>query len=770
MIEKDWFIGDLHIHSRFSRACSSAINIPNLVKWARIKGVDLLGTGDFTHPEWISELKELREDEGIYYYEDFPFVLSSEISLIYTQNDKGRRVHLVYLAPSLEVVDKINQYLDTKGRRDYDGRPIFKISCRDFVKAMKEIDERIEIIPAHIWTPWFGVFGSKGGFNNLDEAFGDMRNRIHAIETGISCYDEKTEVLTNTGWKRFNAVNKEDEICTLNNKNNNIEYQKALNIFKRKYHGKMYKLKTKRVDLLVTPNHKLFVGHCDFRKPVSFALRKSEEMINKSKRFKKDGIWVGVNPDNFILPAVKIKCGSKYYSGKRDKPEKIIPIKKWLKFFGFWTAEGCTYQGKYGDYGVYIYNNDREILLEMKSILEDFGYNPFIYKNILRVRDYQLFSYLKQFGKSRDKFIPNRMKFLSKELLKIFFDYYIKGDGHRYGRNKKGLFATTISKKLRDDLQEIALKIGFSAYYKLHNKKGILFKSPGYDYKKEYKQSADSWVIYFIRQNIHTVLPSTIKKWNYEEKWVDYKGDVYCVQVPNHVIYVRRNGIPVWCGNSDPAMNWKIKDLERISIISFSDAHSFWPWRLGREATIFKLNEGEKISYDLILKQIRENSFIGTIETDPAYGKYHYDGHRSCDFSCSHLRTKELNGICPKCNTNLIIGVDYRVEELASKDADYQNKKQYYTLLPLHELISLALGMGMNSKSCWRIYNELIECFGNEFKVLLDVPKIDLAKALKNEILVDLIIFNRQGRIRVKPGYDGVYGEAVLPEKQSRLF
>ena len=110
---------------------------------------------------------------------------------------------------------------------------------------------------------------------------------------------------------------------------------------------------------------------------------------------------------------------------------------------------------------------------------------------------------------------------------------------------------------------------------------------------------------------------------------------------------VRKNIHAIETGiSSDPAMNWKIKDLENISIVSFSDLHSFWPWRIGRECTIFKLEDEERLSYDFILKQIRENSFIGTIETDHAYGKYHFDGHRNCDFSCSPEKTRELNGIC----------------------------------------------------------------------------------------------------------------------------
>ena len=143
MIRKDWFIADLHIHSKYSRACSKDLTISNLVKWAKIKGLNLLGTGDFTHPIWFEEIKNLKEKKGFYYHEDFPFVISGEISLIYSQDGKGRRVHLVILVPSLNIAEKINSYLDSKGRRDYDGRPIFGISCEQFTKDLMEISKDI---------------------------------------------------------------------------------------------------------------------------------------------------------------------------------------------------------------------------------------------------------------------------------------------------------------------------------------------------------------------------------------------------------------------------------------------------------------------------------------------------------------------------------------------------------------------------------------------------------------------------------------------------
>jgi len=411
--EKD-IIADLHIHSRYSRATSKNLSIDNLVKWARVKGINLLGTGDISHEEWLKEIGEkLVEDKekGIYWYSDnvgkFAFVLSGEISLVFTSLGKGRRVHLVYLVPNLQVNAKINQYLDSKGRRDYDGRPIFSISCEEFTRKLKEIDSRIEIIPAHAWTPWFGVFGSESGFDSLRDAFGKEYERINAIETGMS---------------------------------------------------------------------------------------------------------------------------------------------------------------------------------------------------------------------------------------------------------------------------------------------------------------------------------------------------------------------------SDPEMNWKIKELEEKAIISFSDSHSFWPWRLGREATIFNSSFGvESFSFNEMIKQIKEKTYKSTIETDPGYGKYHYDGHRLCGFSCSPQKTKELNGICPVCKKELVIGVENRVEKLSNNKNIPKNAKPFFKILPLHELIAFAINSKVESKKTLEIYNKLIERFGNEINILLRVDRnlifSELAK-LKLEKLGELIIDNRIANLKVQPGFDGEYGKLVDKDKK----
>jgi uncharacterized protein (TIGR00375 family) len=182
-------IADLHLHSRFSRACSKDITLQNLEKYARLKGLNLLGTGDFQHPKWLPELKKELTDNGkgaLMTKTGFPFVLQTELSLIYSQDGKGRRVHNVVLAPNFEVADQIVEYLGKKGRLDYDGRPIFNIPCPDFVENMRKISPEIEVIPAHAWTPWFSVFGSMSGFNTLQDCFKDQTKNIHAIETGLS--------------------------------------------------------------------------------------------------------------------------------------------------------------------------------------------------------------------------------------------------------------------------------------------------------------------------------------------------------------------------------------------------------------------------------------------------------------------------------------------------------------------------------------------------------------------------------------------------------
>ncbi|HNZ73312.1 MAG TPA: endonuclease Q family protein [bacterium] len=186
-------IADLHIHSKYSRACSQQLTPQNIGQWCQYKGIDIVGTGDFTHPRWLAELKTALEEaeNGLYQLKGADhhtrFILTTEISCIYSQGGKTRRLHLCVLAPNFETVDKISTDFTKRGfNLKADGRPIIGLSAKNLAKIILQIEPKCLIIPAHIWTPWFAVFGSKSGFDSLEECFEEMTPYIYAVETGLS--------------------------------------------------------------------------------------------------------------------------------------------------------------------------------------------------------------------------------------------------------------------------------------------------------------------------------------------------------------------------------------------------------------------------------------------------------------------------------------------------------------------------------------------------------------------------------------------------------
>jgi len=201
------FAADLHIHSKFSRATSRDMVLDSLAHWARVKGLRLVATGDFTHPEWLFLMKEKLKPSGNGFFEfknaplpaedpylrsipfspkDVSFILSTELSFIYSKGGKVRKIHVMLLAPDFESVERINARLSAVGNLRSDGRPILGLDVRLFCRMVAETCPRCVIIPSHIWTPWFSLFGANSGFDAIEECFEEMTPMIFALETGLS--------------------------------------------------------------------------------------------------------------------------------------------------------------------------------------------------------------------------------------------------------------------------------------------------------------------------------------------------------------------------------------------------------------------------------------------------------------------------------------------------------------------------------------------------------------------------------------------------------
>ena len=403
-------IADLHIHSRFSRATSEKMTIGEITRFAHIKGLQLVGTGDFTHPKWTDELKQgLVEVPGTNLYKakaaesNVHYMITGEIATIFTFKEDVKKIHHVVLTPSFETAAQINDRLKHYGNLASDGRPMLDLSAPHLVEEIMQVSKENVVIPAHVWTPWFSLFGAFSGFDRIEDCYQDATKHIFALETGLS---------------------------------------------------------------------------------------------------------------------------------------------------------------------------------------------------------------------------------------------------------------------------------------------------------------------------------------------------------------------------SDPPMNWRLSSLDKYTLVSNSDSHSHWPWRIGREANVFEL---EALTYHEVVDALRTKDlarFKSTIETDPAYGKYHWTGHRNCKVSMPPQEATKFGNRCPVCRRNLTKGVEQRIEELADRPVGIKpaNATDYIHLLPLSEIITAILGVSYPSvQKVWEIYNALVARFGDEYKALMDAPMDEISKVAEPRI-AEAIVRMREGKVKVIPGYDGVYGQPIFSE------
>ena len=810
------FIADLHIHSKYSRATSGKMNVDELSESAKVKGVNILGTGDFTHPKHLADLKIGLEDagNGVFKKNGVNFILSTEIANLFTWEHKGRKVHNVILAPSFEIVDQINESLLKWGRLDYDGRPMFGKTCVELMDLCASISKDIAVIPAHCLKP----------------------------STFLHC---------NPHDKRIEEIKEGDKVLTHNGR-----FEKVLQVYQRSYVGNMYKIVPWyfREGIVTTPEHP-FLAIKSFKKcPSTKGTCKS---LCSKRTFCKKRAYVNYTPawiqakdfetgDFLLYPrptktkdirticmtnlldCKRIGCGTiipKTSQNKRNPINDVIKINdSFCRLAGYYAAEGYLISNE--AVGFSFNAKEKEYIDDVINLMKMvFGICKFkidsrrkkqgdiiFFSHVLNSFFKKMF-YCSNETRAWNKCIPDWMILLPKEKLAELLRGWWRGD-----------MGYTVSRKLANQMKMVCLKLGIIPSIAIDTAKNFNARGKHFIDGRKIVTSRDTFIFSNLSffENDYGLLKEHcfrkfINKRASKHGWLDtnyvylpvrkitkenYKGVVFNLEVAKDNSYVTEyaavhNCWTPWFAvfgsnsgfdrledcfqshtkdifaietgmSSDPAMNWRLSALDKVSLVSFSDAHSPYPWRLGREACAFDL---EKPDYFEMMKAIRakdKDRFLYTIETDPAYGKYHYDGHRACNTVLSPEEAKKYNNICPVCRRQLTIGVAHRVEELADRPIGFVPKEAipFKTLLSLSEIIAGVFNTAPESKTVYREFNQTIKALGDELSILLDLPEERLRKEINGKV-VDTIMKGREGKIKIKPGYDGVYGEPVFEESET---
>jgi hypothetical protein len=357
-----------------------------------------------------------------------------------------------------------------------------------------------------------------------------------------NCFDSKTEILTEMGWKKFTDLTYNDGIATMD-KQEKLIYQKPIRIIKEAYNGEMYSIKNRSLDMLITPNHRVYIKRQrNNPKNLRFSFEHIKNVFKlQNIKFKRDFIWNGDNPKYFILPSVETR-GKSHYTKEPTKHN----IEKWLQFLGYYISEGsCKFSDKNSHYRVQLAQRKKahpENYRKMIDCIEKLGFSSYYYcdDNQIEVSSKQLYSYLKSLGKAWEKYIPREFLKLSPRLSRILLIALAETDGHIRG---KGMVCTTTSKQLADDIQELSLKAGYVANISI-NFRGMTHPSKIGDRLIFAKHP-----IYRININSTNREPR-INHGKKDWEIINYKGSIHCVEIPNGIIMVRRNGKQAWSGNS----------------------------------------------------------------------------------------------------------------------------------------------------------------------------------------------------------------------------
>lgn len=725
---------DLHLHSKYSRAVSPKMEPKTMAEWAAKKGINLLATGDWTHPLWLKELEaNLKEtSSGIYQLKEaedrikkIRFILSTEISSIYSQSGKTRRIHNLVMAPSLKTVHKINQELKRRHcNLMSDGRPIIGLSSIQLAELVWSIDKHCLIIPAHCLLP---------------------QEQVHIQDFKLKSIEKIT-----TGDKVFTHKNR---------------WQKVTEIFKREYKGQIYHVISDyfHPGIRVTREHPFYAiktkkGCCSISKTLGVCKPLCKQSCSRKyyKKYKPE--WILAENleigDILLYPRYKKVINKKFINidkilsrnkkGKEKQlPDKIQINKNFCRLIGYFLAEGYT-NGR-DNIGFCFNVKEREYVEDIKKVFkEEFNWDVFREyrrkgsnglellidsKQLYQLMD-ELFFVKGQRKTAGYKKLPEWALSLDPKLQKEIFLGWWRGD--------KGY---TTSRLLINQFKIICLRLGIipsihidtiqqerkrgkckiknriiKANFDLFSLSHLCFfeEKYGLSSKKEFKKfkrkmnRTRGWM---DKNFVYLPIRRIVKE--------DYSGFVYNLEVEKDNSYTTEFALVHNCWtpwfamfgsksgfdsikecwgefsdriyaietglSSDPEMNWRIKELDNRAIVSFSDAHS--PAKLGRELTVLEpKTKNEKIkaksfSFNdlaLAIKQDKNSDWkiAYTIEFYPEEGKYHFSGHRKCGIRQSPEQTKKKGAGCPVCGKTLTLGVMHRVEELASYPAIKPLKKQ----------------------------------------------------------------------------------------------
>jgi len=418
--------------------------------------------------------------------------------------------------------------------------------------------------PIFIYTSTNKVYGGMEEARVVEQptryAFADMPNGVPESwpldfhSPYGCCYSEDTDVLTRTGWKRFYELAEDDDVLTYSVERNVAEFQNPTAHFAYPYTGKMYVQKNRRLETCVTPNHRMLVAwdcnHDGLERP---RLLEAQCIAGKPMAYLLGAeVAAGEDCEQFVLPAVH---GAKH---KHDFAARVIPMTDWLRFLGWYLAEGhCDQNEKTSNCTVTLTTHYRTA--EAQAVMRAVGLSPVVNQHHVVATSRQMFEYVRQLGKAHDKFIPQCIKDLSKPYLLILLNALLDGDGNHNSKNSWRY--TTVSKRLADDVQEIAIKCGLAASLTCDKQ----------DFFRVYGCSTRS---------------AQVNQGQDRSRWVDYAGTVYCVEVPNSVVLVRQNGHAYFSGNSKGTGDQYVRDYHRIyglPSVVFRQSSIYGPRQFGIE-------------------------------------------------------------------------------------------------------------------------------------------------------------------------------------------